>query len=88
MAKVIGVQFQKNGKVYYFEPGPFAPKAGDYVIVETDRGADLAEVVLDAFEFEPGQNDPRKGEGSLQRMPEKNTGASAGDEAGLRRIRL
>ena len=58
MAKVIGVQFQKNGKVYYFEPGPFTPKAGDYVIVETDRGADLAEVVLDAFEFEPGQNDP------------------------------
>ena len=58
MAKVIGVQFQKNGKVYYYDPAAFSPKTGEYVIVETERGIDLAEVVLDNFAFEPAENEP------------------------------
>ena len=48
MAKVIGVQFQKNGKMYYFDPADFEPKLGDYVIVDTVRGLDLGETVLEA----------------------------------------
>ncbi len=58
MARVIGVQFQKNGKVYYFQPGAFEPHTGEYVIVDTERGADLAEAVTDCFEFEPKPGDP------------------------------
>ena len=58
MAKVIGVQFQNNGKIYYFDPGNLEPHSGDYVIVNTERGDDLAEVVLEIFDFQPAEKDP------------------------------
>ena len=58
MAKVIGVQFQNNGKVYYFNPGGLELHAGDYVIVDTERGEDLAEVALESFDFQPTEKDP------------------------------
>ena len=58
MAKVIGVQFQNNGKVYYFDPGNLEPHSGDYVIVNTERGDDLAEVVVEIFDFQPAEKDP------------------------------
>lgn len=58
MAKVIGVQFQNNGKVYYFNPGGLELHAGDYVIVDTERGEDLAEVTLESFDFQPTEKDP------------------------------
>ena len=46
MGKLIGVQFQKNGKLYYFDANDFDVKPGDYVIVDTARGYDLGEVAL------------------------------------------
>lgn len=46
MGKLIGVQFQKNGKMYYFDANEFDVKPGDYVIVDTARGNDLGEVTL------------------------------------------
>ena len=46
MVKVIGIQFQKNGKLYYFDANGFAPKPGDYVIVDTARGNDMGEVTM------------------------------------------
>ncbi|MBR6185217.1 MAG: stage 0 sporulation protein [Clostridia bacterium] len=45
MASVIGVRFRNAGKLYYFDPGPFWPTAGDAVIVETVRGIEYGEVV-------------------------------------------
>ena len=45
MATVIGVRFRNAGKLYYFDPGPFWPTAGDAVIVETVRGIEYGEVV-------------------------------------------
>ena len=45
MASVIGVRFRNEGKLYYFDPGPFWPTAGDAVIVETVRGMEYGEVV-------------------------------------------
>ena len=45
MASVIGVRFRNAGKLYYFDPGPFWPTAGDAVIVETVRGVEYGEVV-------------------------------------------
>lgn len=48
MGKVIGVQFQKNGKMYYFDSNGFEVKPGTYVIVDTSRGQDLGEVVMGA----------------------------------------
>lgn len=46
MGKIIGVQFQKNGKLYYFDANGFEVKPGDYVIVDTARGHDLGEVAM------------------------------------------
>lgn len=46
MGKLIGVQFQKNGKIYYFDANGFDVKAGEYVIVDTARGHDLGEVAM------------------------------------------
>ena len=40
MGKLIGVQFQKNGKLYYFDSNGFEVKPGDYVVVDTARGHD------------------------------------------------
>ena len=45
MATVIGVRFRNAGKLYYFDPGPLWPTAGDAVIVETVRGMEFGEVV-------------------------------------------
>ena len=46
MERIIGVQFQKNGKVYYFDANNFEPRVGEYVIVDTARGLDLGEVII------------------------------------------
>ena len=58
MAKVIGVQFHQNGKVYYFNPGELEIRAGQYVIVDTERGVDLAEAMMDPFEYQPAADEP------------------------------
>jgi cell fate regulator YaaT (PSP1 superfamily) len=44
---VIGVRFKKLGKVYYFDPKDTDAKKGDNVIVETVKGLEYGEVVID-----------------------------------------
>ncbi len=56
MANVIGIQFQKNGKMYTFSAGEFHPAVGDYVIVDTIRGHDLGEVIMGEREIEVPEN--------------------------------
>ena len=46
MPKVIGVRFEKVGKVYYFDPCDFEPQAGENVIVETARGLEYGQTVM------------------------------------------
>ena len=46
MQTIIGVRFQKAGKIYYFSPGRLEIKKGDHVIVETARGIEYGETVL------------------------------------------
>ena len=58
MGKIIGVQFQKNGKLYYFDANGFEVKTGDYVIVDTVRGYDLGEVAIETRENEDQSNMP------------------------------
>lgn len=50
MTKVIGVRFQRAGKIYYFAPGSYDIKRGDYVIVETSRGVEFGKVMTDMKE--------------------------------------
>lgn len=52
MGRIIGVQFQENGKMYYFDSSDTDVKTGDYVIVDTARGNDLGEVVMGTREVD------------------------------------
>jgi cell fate regulator YaaT (PSP1 superfamily) len=45
MEKVIGIRFRKGGKIYHFDPGEYCPKKDEYVIVNTEQGAGLGQVV-------------------------------------------
>ena len=42
MARVIGVRFRDNGKIYYFASEQFEVEVGQNVIVETARGVEYA----------------------------------------------
>ena len=50
MQIVVGVSFKKAGKVYYFDPSDLELRYGDKVIVETSRGIELGEVVINPKE--------------------------------------
>ncbi len=56
MGTIIGVQFQKNGKLYYFDANGYEVKPGEYVIVDTSRGIDLGEVSMGNRETD-GENE-------------------------------
>ncbi|MBV7275420.1 stage 0 sporulation family protein [Clostridium sp. PL3] len=47
MVTVVGVRFKKAGKIYYFSPGELNVKKNDNVIVETARGVEFGECVID-----------------------------------------
>lgn len=44
---VVGVRFISGVKIYYFLPEKFSLKRGDYVIVESQQGQELAKVVYE-----------------------------------------
>lgn len=52
MKTVVGVQFYKSNKVYYFSPNRVACQVGDDVVVETARGAEIARVAQGPMEVE------------------------------------
>ncbi|MDO5713876.1 MAG: stage 0 sporulation family protein [Tissierellia bacterium] len=47
MIQVVGVRFKPTGKIYYFDPGDLYIKLNDDVIVETARGMEFGQVVID-----------------------------------------
>lgn len=52
MTEIIGVRFKSSGKMYYFAPQGTDPAVGDKVIVETSRGIECGEVVMESHEVE------------------------------------
>src|SRR3712207_2494010 len=42
---VCAVSFTRYGRLYYLDPGSYAPKVGDLVLVPTDAGPEVAECV-------------------------------------------
>ncbi|NBU64829.1 MAG: hypothetical protein EBS29_10065, partial [Chloroflexia bacterium] len=45
MPTVVGIRFKDSGKTYYFDPTQTDPvEQGQYVIVETARGLEMARV--------------------------------------------
>lgn len=47
MAEVIGIRFKNVGKVYYFDPVGLQAKLGQKIIVETARGIECGDVVIE-----------------------------------------
>lgn len=45
MERVVGIQFRTGGKIYHFDPGEHSPQKGDYVIVSTEQGMGIGQVV-------------------------------------------
>jgi hypothetical protein len=41
---IVGVRFRRTGKVYFFDPGAFTLRPGQFVIVETARGLEYGEI--------------------------------------------
>ncbi len=52
MTEIIGVRFKSAGKVYYFSPAGITAETGDMVIVETARGVECGEVVMENRQVE------------------------------------
>ena len=50
MIKITGIRFQQDGKMIYYSASGFEPKVGEYVIVQTDQGMELGEVLLGVHE--------------------------------------
>jgi cell fate regulator YaaT (PSP1 superfamily) len=43
---VVGIRFQRAGKIYYFDPAGIDLAVNDYVVVETERGPGIGRVVI------------------------------------------
>ena len=46
MIKVVGIRFQRAGKIYYFDPLDYDLETAMHVIVETARGAEMGTVLI------------------------------------------
>ena len=44
-SRILGVRFQKTGKIYHFDAGGVQVSPGEYVVVETSRGKQLGQVI-------------------------------------------
>ena len=53
MEKVIGIRFRKGGKTYHFDPGEHCLGKDDYVIVHTEQGIGLGQVVEPPYQKDP-----------------------------------
>lgn len=47
MIEVVGIRFKSVGKIYYFAPNGIEFKKGEYAVVETVRGTEIGEVMLE-----------------------------------------
>ena len=45
MGMMMAVSFERHGRLYYLDPGPYTPAIGDKVLVPTDSGPEVAECV-------------------------------------------
>src|SRR5919198_367363 len=45
MGMVCAVSFERYGRLYYLDPGPYSPRVGDRLLVPTDDGPEVAECV-------------------------------------------
>jgi cell fate regulator YaaT (PSP1 superfamily) len=67
---IVGVQFNRAGKIYDFLPGGLILSVGDQVVVDTDRGSTLAKVVR--VSLKPGGDVDKSQVKSVMRMANEN----------------
>lgn len=61
MAKIVGISFRDNGKIYFFKINDFKVSMGDLVIVETKMGQELGKVRTSVREIDESKlKDPLK----------------------------
>lgn len=60
MAKELGIRFKRGGKIYYFDPLDIEIAKGDGVVVETQKGIELGECVIEPRDRRPEREDPLK----------------------------
>jgi cell fate regulator YaaT (PSP1 superfamily) len=59
--EVVGIRFQRAGRVYYFAPAGLDPKVGDHIVAETERGLKIGRVVIAPKQVMASQlNEPLK----------------------------
>lgn len=51
--EVVGVKFKNSNHIYSFDPDGLKLKQGDYVVVETEKGADLGVIIKENEEIDP-----------------------------------
>lgn len=56
MATIVGVQFQKNGKIYNFDTNNLDIRLNDYVIADTSHGVDLGQVMTGCRQLDEAEN--------------------------------
>lgn len=54
MSRIVSIQFVRAGKMYDFDAGNLELNQGDHVIVETERGLGIGQVIRIPIEKEPG----------------------------------
>ena len=47
MSQVVGIRFERAGKVCYFDPKDLNLRLNDIVVLETEKGLELGRVVID-----------------------------------------
>lgn len=55
MTNIIGIRFKNTGKMYYFASAGYTFRKGDHAIVETSRGLECGEVVMENRDLEDGE---------------------------------
>jgi cell fate regulator YaaT (PSP1 superfamily) len=59
--EVVGIRFQRAGRVYYFAPAGLDPKVSDRIVAETERGLKIGRVVIAPKQVMASQlNEPLK----------------------------
>jgi len=60
MGRIVGVRFRPGGKIYHFDAGDLPIKVGSRVVVETEQGLGLGQVVTPVREVFPEGKNPIK----------------------------
>jgi cell fate regulator YaaT (PSP1 superfamily) len=45
MGMMCAASFERYGRLYYLDPGPYSPRVGDRVLIPTDEGPEVAECI-------------------------------------------